>query len=176
MYPDVCAFSGLMRGPMSWCNWDTLSSCCYTSLAASWVSLDVLLIRTRNQPGGVSCCVHFASALPGCVCYGPIVNTGPWFIIHCRRPARVVILFASKGFSKINGLGPSVLSIHAMDLNKNTRYSQRSLDRTPGSRYQSGSPSQTLKETSKRRWEGNTNSKHWFTTSFLQPLPYLVTP
>ena len=22
----------------------------------------------------------------------------------------------------------------------------------------------------------NTNSKHWFTTSFLQPLPYLVTP
>ena len=21
-----------------------------------------------------------------------------------------------------------------------------------------------------------TNSKHWFTTSFLQPLPYLVTP
>ena len=23
---------------------------------------------------------------------------------------------------------------------------------------------------------GDTNSKHWFTTSFLQPLPYLVTP
>ena len=22
----------------------------------------------------------------------------------------------------------------------------------------------------------NSNSKHWFTTSFLQPLPYLVTP
>ena len=22
----------------------------------------------------------------------------------------------------------------------------------------------------------NANSKHWFTTSFLQPLPYLVTP
>ena len=25
-------------------------------------------------------------------------------------------------------------------------------------------------------WSVATNSKHWFTTSFLQPLPYLVTP
>ena len=27
-----------------------------------------------------------------------------------------------------------------------------------------------------RRTKADTNSKHWFTTSFLQPLPYLVSP
>ena len=41
VYHSVCALSGLMRDPVSWHHWDTLSSCCIAS-AASWEFSDDL--------------------------------------------------------------------------------------------------------------------------------------
>ena len=48
--------------------------------------------------------------------------------------------------------------------------------RSAGKQKDLGSNPLRLSFLLKKMWSVDTNSRHWFTTSFLQPLPYLVTP
>ena len=60
VHHSVCALSGLMRDPVSWHHWDTLSSCCCTASVASWESFDVLYM----SPSSTSVRILLGSDLP----------------------------------------------------------------------------------------------------------------